>query len=104
MTEKIRVGFDGSFEVKEVVVAPGDPAPWDPSRKFAIVGTRVPRLDGKAKTTGEAKYSIDVRLPGMLYGRILRCPLAAATVRSVDLVRGARDARRARGPRPRRAG
>ena len=45
----------------------------------------MPRLDGKAKTTGEARYSIDVRLPGMLYARILRCPLAAATVQSLDL-------------------
>src|SRR5262249_15858241 len=50
-----------------------------------IVGTRVPRLDGKAKATGEAKYSIDVRLPGMLYGRILRCPHPAATVKTLDL-------------------
>jgi xanthine dehydrogenase YagR molybdenum-binding subunit len=85
MTDKIRVGFDGNFEVKEVAVAAGDPAPWDPSQKFSIVGTRVPRLDGKAKTTGAARYSIDVRLPGMLYARILRCPLAAATVTSVDV-------------------
>ena len=85
MTDKIRVGFEGDFQVKEIAVAPGDPTPWDPSKKFSIVGTRVPRLDGKPKTTGEAKYSIDVRLPGMLYGRILRCPMAAATVTSVDL-------------------
>jgi xanthine dehydrogenase YagR molybdenum-binding subunit len=85
MTDKIRVGFEGDFQVKEIVVAPGDPVPWDPSRKFAIVGSRVPRLDGNAKATGEAKYSIDMRLPGMLYGRILRSPFAAATVTSVDL-------------------
>ena len=85
MTDKIRVGFDGDFQVKEITVAPGDPVPWDPSKKFSIVGTRVPRLDGKPKATGEAKYSIDIRRPGMLYGRILRCPLAAATVTSVDL-------------------
>ena len=85
MTDKIRVGFEGNFEVKEISVAAGDPVPWDPSQEFTIVGTRVPRLDGKAKTTGTARYSIDVRLPGMLYGRILRCPLAAATVTSVDV-------------------
>lgn len=85
MKEKIRVGFEGDFQFKEIEIAAGDPAPWDPSQKFTIVGTRVPRLDGKAKSTGEAKFSSDVRLPGMLYGRILRCPLAAATVRSVDL-------------------
>ena len=85
MKEKIRVGFEGDFQFKEIEIAAGDPVPWDPSQKFTVVGTRLPRLDGKAKTTGEAKYSIDVRLPGMLYGRILRCPLAAATVTSVDL-------------------
>jgi CO/xanthine dehydrogenase Mo-binding subunit len=85
MKEKIRVGFEGDFQFKEIEIAAGDPAPWDPSQKFSIVGTRVPRVDGKAKTTGEAKYPSDVRLPGMLYGRILRCPLPAATVKSLDL-------------------
>ncbi len=85
MSDKVRVGFNGDFQDKEIAVAPGDPPPWDPSRKFSILGKRVPRLDGKAKATGEARYSIDVRVPGMLYGRILRCPLAAATVRSLDL-------------------
>jgi xanthine dehydrogenase YagR molybdenum-binding subunit len=84
--EKIRVGFEGDFQVKEIEIAAGDPAPWDPSQKFSILGTRVPRMDGKAKTTGEAKYPSDVRLPGMLYARILRCPYAAATLKSIDLV------------------
>ncbi len=85
MKDKIRVGFNGEYQEKEIQLEPGDPAPWDPSTKFTILGTRVPRLDGKAKTTGEAKYPSDVRLPGMLYGRILRCPLAAATVKSIDV-------------------
>jgi xanthine dehydrogenase YagR molybdenum-binding subunit len=85
MDEKIRVGFNGEYQEKEIKLEPGDPAPWDPSTKFTILGTRVPRLDGRAKTTGEAKYPSDVRLPGMLYGRILRCPLAAATVKSIDV-------------------
>ena len=84
-TEKLRLGFGDSFETKDVAISPGDPVPWDPSTQFAIVGTRVPRLDGKPKATGEAIYSIDVLLPGMLHGRILRCPLAAATIESIDL-------------------
>jgi len=85
MKEKLRLGFNGKFEEKEVEIAGNDPAPWDPSRKFSILGTRVARLDGSAKTTGLARYAIDVRLPGMLYGKILRCPHAAAVVRSLDL-------------------
>ena len=85
MTDELRLGFNGEFQVKKVTVAPDDPAPWDPATKFSIVGSRVPRLDGPAKTTGAARYAMDVRLPGLLYGRILRSPLAAATVKSIDL-------------------
>ncbi len=83
--EKLRLGFNGKFEEKEVEIAPGDPIPWDPSHKFTILGTRVPRLDGAAKVTGQARYSIDQRLPGMLYAKILRSPYPAATVKAVDL-------------------
>ncbi|HKD11041.1 MAG TPA: xanthine dehydrogenase family protein molybdopterin-binding subunit [Thermoanaerobaculia bacterium] len=83
--EKLRLGFNGKFEEKEVEIAPDDPVPWDPSHKFQILGTRVPRLDGPAKVTGEARYAIDQRLPGMLYAKILRSPYPAATVKAVDL-------------------
>ncbi len=83
--DKLRLGFNGHFEEKDVDVATGDPTPWDPSQKFSIVGARTPRLDARAKATGAARYSIDVRLPGMLYAKILRSPHAAAVVRSLDL-------------------
>jgi len=83
--KKLRLGFNGKFEEKEVEIAANDPAPWDPSRKFSILGTRVARLDGPAKATGAARYSIDVILPGMLYGKILRSPHPAAVVKSLDL-------------------
>ena len=83
--EKLRLGFDGKFHERDVEIEPGDPVPWDPSRKFSLLGTRIGRLDGAAKTTGAARYGIDVRLPGMLYGKILRSPHAAAVVKSIDL-------------------
>ena len=83
--ETLRLGFNGHFEEKQVEIADGDPKPWDPSHKFSILGARTPRLDARAKATGEARYSIDVVLPGMLYGKILRTPHAAATVKAIDL-------------------
>jgi len=83
--ETLRLGFAGKFESKQVEIAPNDPVPWSPEANFSLVGKRTPRLDGKAKATGEACYSIDVRLPGMLYGKILRSPHAAAVLRAIDL-------------------
>jgi xanthine dehydrogenase YagR molybdenum-binding subunit len=83
--EKLRLGTAGHFEEKEVEIAAGDPVPWDPSTKFSILGKRTPRLDATAKTTGRARYSIDQRLPGMLYGKILRSPHPAAIVKTLDL-------------------
>ena len=83
--DKLRLGFNGRFEEKDVEIAAGDPAPWDPSQKFSILGARTPRLDARAKATGAARYSIDVRLPGMLYARILRSHDPATVIRSLDL-------------------
>src|SRR5205085_7556837 len=43
------------------------------------------RVDGPVKVTGAARYSYDVHLPGMLYGRVLRAPHARAVVKKIDL-------------------
>ena len=43
-----------------------------------------PRYDAHAKVTGTALYTVDVRLPGMLDGRLLRAPLAHGTVDDID--------------------
>src|SRR6476469_3964938 len=43
---------------------------------YSIVGQSVPRVDIPAKATGEPVYVHDVRLPGMLHGRVVRPPYA----------------------------
>ncbi len=48
------------------------------------VGVSTPRRDLPEKLTGEAKYTADIRLPGMLHGKILRSPYAHARILSVD--------------------
>jgi nicotinate dehydrogenase subunit B len=52
--------------------------------QFTVIGTSPKRLDGYEKVTGTAKYAGDIRLPGMLYARILRPPAHGAALRSVD--------------------
>jgi CO/xanthine dehydrogenase Mo-binding subunit len=51
---------------------------------FRIMGTSPKRLDGIDKVTGAARYAADVRLPGMLYARILRPPQHGATLLRAD--------------------
>jgi 4-hydroxybenzoyl-CoA reductase subunit alpha len=52
--------------------------------KYNVVGTRVHRVDGPDKVTGKAKYTFDMVLPGMLYGKILRSPHPHAKILSID--------------------
>ena len=51
---------------------------------FTVIGTRPIRHDGVEKVTGQARYAADIRLPRMLYGKILRSPHAHARIRSID--------------------
>ena len=51
----------------------------------AIVGTRPVRPDGVDKVIGLAVYGADVRLPGMLYGRVKRSPHAHAIIKRIDV-------------------
>jgi len=53
-------------------------------RELTVVGESLNRRDGIEKVTGRAKYSGDVSLPGMLYGKILRCPHPRARIRKID--------------------
>lgn len=53
--------------------------------KYSVIGKRVPRVDGVIKVTGVAKYTDDIVLPGMLYGKILRSPYPHAKILNVDV-------------------
>ena len=53
-------------------------------QKLDYIGRRVPRKDGPEKATGRAKYTVDIQLPGMLVGRILRSPHPHARIIGID--------------------
>jgi nicotinate dehydrogenase subunit B len=52
--------------------------------QFRIIGKPLLRRDSRDKVTGKAIYAGDLRLPGMLYARILRAPAHGASLRHVD--------------------
>ena len=51
----------------------------------AVVGHSVPRLEGRAKVTGRAEYVHNLRLPGMLHGKIFRSTVAHGRIRRIDV-------------------
>jgi len=57
---------------------------FNPDRKLKIVGTNPIKHDGPDKVTGAAKFSADMIVPGMLYGKILRSPHPHAIIKSID--------------------
>ena len=52
--------------------------------RFNYIGKSLTRSDARLKVTGEAKYTGDLKLPGMLFARILRPPSHGAKMTSVD--------------------
>ncbi len=59
------------------------PQPKQPT-EFRLMGTSLTRQDGLKKVTGGALFAGDIRLPGMLYAKILRPPAHGATLKQVD--------------------
>jgi xanthine dehydrogenase YagR molybdenum-binding subunit len=57
----------------------------DPEEKFKIIGQYTKRIDGEKIVTGKAPYTQDIKLRGMLIGKILRSPHAKAEILSIDL-------------------
>ncbi len=51
---------------------------------YKVIGTRPIRPDGTDKVTGRAVYGADMRLTGMLHGKVLRSPHAHARIKSID--------------------
>jgi len=57
---------------------------------FTTIGHVTPRVDAIARVTGQARYTNDLKLPGMLYARVLRSPHPHARIRHIDTREAAR--------------
>jgi nicotinate dehydrogenase subunit B len=62
-----------------------DTDPLVPVAEWIVSGKSIPKVDGTEFVTGGHKYTSDVKLPGMMYGKVLRPPSFGATLASVDV-------------------
>lgn len=51
---------------------------------YSILGKAIPRVDARAKVTGQAKYAADIEVANMLWGQIRRSPYAHARILNID--------------------
>jgi isoquinoline 1-oxidoreductase subunit beta len=58
--------------------------PLKQAKDYQLVGKPVPRLDVPSKVDGTAEFGIDLRLPGMKYAVLARCPVIGGKVASFD--------------------
>jgi xanthine dehydrogenase YagR molybdenum-binding subunit len=84
VTFTMKAGHASNPKTMDVHAAPGDLKPWDLDTKLRVVGGRYPRQDGPAKVTGRAQYTYDVKLPGMLWGKMVRASIPAGKIVKVD--------------------
>jgi xanthine dehydrogenase YagR molybdenum-binding subunit len=73
-------------ELKQVIrrVPVDEPPPLPENAKLRSIGNPLPRLDAVQKVTGRARYTFDIQLPGMLWGRRVVSPWPHARVTSID--------------------
>jgi xanthine dehydrogenase YagR molybdenum-binding subunit len=75
---------EGRYTEQWVVVEEDVLDPW-PAGPLAIVGRPAPRIDGLERARGEAVFTADLALPGLLHAAVLRSPHARARVTRLEL-------------------
>lgn len=89
--EKFPYGIPGhNLEEIEREIPNEEPPAWPVNEELNVVGKRVKRIDALAKVTGAARYTSDIRLPGMLYAKMLRSTVPHAVIRSIDISKARR--------------
>ncbi len=61
-----------------------DDAPLTPASAWRVAGTSLDRTTGRDVVTGKHRYPWDMKLPGMLIGKVLRAPAAGARLERLD--------------------
>src|SRR5438876_175083 len=78
-----RLGYGDLAARAATLPVPADPPLKSPS-EFRLLGHRMPRVDTPDKVSGTAVFGMDVRVPGMLYAAVARCPVFGGHVKAFD--------------------
>src|SRR5438874_12063712 len=57
------------------------------TKRFSVVGQPLPKIDAWGKVTGDTRYTDDLVLPRMAFGKLLRSPHAHARITRIDTSR-----------------
>jgi isoquinoline 1-oxidoreductase len=61
-----------------------DKSPTSSPKDWQVTGHSAAKIEGRAIVTGKHQYASDIRLPGMLFGKVLRAPTFGATLSALD--------------------
>jgi len=53
--------------------------------EYSVIGKRIERVDGSGKVTGQTLYIDDLKMAGMLYGKVLRSDFPHAKILHIDI-------------------
>ena len=67
-----------------------------PSENNIALENKLPRLDVRPRLLGAAKYTTDIKLDGMLHGRLVRSPFGLCKIKTADVDAAKANAMRAR--------
>ncbi|HXX65156.1 MAG TPA: molybdopterin cofactor-binding domain-containing protein [Bacteroidota bacterium] len=82
--KSVRVSYADLAKGKKIERHPAGTVTLKKPSEFRIMSKPTVRKDGKEKVTGKAKFAADIRVPGMMYAKILRPPAHGAKLLEVD--------------------
>ena len=81
---KVKSEFEGHLYEEYIVVEGEGLSAWEAGRSLKFVGQGKTRIDGRERVTGQARFTSDIQLPGMLYGKVLRSPLPHGRIKAIE--------------------
>ena len=82
-----KISYGGLTKGQQLLLPVSDKVQVKPATDWKVAGKTVHKINGKSFITGRHKYVSDMKLPGMLFGKILRPPSYGATLLDADAVK-----------------